>query len=181
MAPTKGLPDPSKVLPLDPTGSYLHLKLKRFAKMKDLSMPYAKKTWQEFPYDAAVSLAPNGRASCRQCHCKIDKNDLRFQLLLQCHKGCKNSAFFHSDCVWKYPETKKISEMSEIAGLETLPKIMKSQVEKDFASFLESLPDAEEDGETMINRSTSKPKKRRKNVVVDSSKSPTSKKGKARP
>jgi hypothetical protein len=118
---SKGFPDPAKILPRDPTGSYLHLKLKRFADVSDLSMNFAKRTWQENPHDAAVSLAPNARASCRQCHGKIHKHELRYQLFLQCHKGCKTSAFFHSDCIWKYPETKKITEITEFFGLERLP------------------------------------------------------------
>ena len=81
----KMVEDPSKELPRDPTGSYLHLKLKRYADIQDLSMPYAKKTWKEHPYDVSVSVAPNGRATCRQCHKKIEKNELRYQLMLQCH------------------------------------------------------------------------------------------------
>ncbi|KAL3900430.1 MAG: hypothetical protein SGARI_006245, partial [Bacillariaceae sp.] len=121
MASISSLADPGKLLPRDPSGSYLHLKLKRFPSVKDLTMPYAKKTWQEMPHDAAVAMAPTGRALCRQCHEKIEKSELRFQLLLQCHKGCKMSAFFHADCVWKYPETKKITKVEEFNGLGSLP------------------------------------------------------------
>ncbi|KAG7357150.1 polyADP-ribose polymerase and DNA-ligase Zn-finger region-containing protein [Nitzschia inconspicua] len=137
MGPNK-LPDPSKVLPRDPTGSYLHLKLKRFANIQDLSMPYARTTWQQYPHDVAVSLAPNARAMCRQCHAKIGKNELRYQLLLQCHKGCKNAAYFHADCVWKYPETSKITNLDEFFGLDDLPQLIKATVEKDFSTFVTS-------------------------------------------
>lgn len=134
----KRLPDPSKALPRDPTGSYLHLKLKRFVTIQDLTMPYAKKTWQQFPYDVAVSVAPNARSSCRQCHGKIDKDELRYQLMLQCHKGCKNSAYFHADCIWKYPETKRIFDIDEFAGFGDLPNPFKEKVKNDFATFLDS-------------------------------------------
>ena len=127
--------DPGKALPRDPTGSYLHLKLKRFKSIKKLTMPYAKKTWQQMPHDAGVEMAPNARASCRQCHNKIEKDELRYQLLLQCHKGCKISAFFHSDCIWKYPETAKIAKLEEFVGFDDLPQKEKKRVMKDFEKF----------------------------------------------
>ena len=86
-------------------------------------MPYAKKTWREHPDDVEVEYASTGRSICRQCHQPIAKDDLRVRLWLQCHKGCKQSAYFHGkDCLWKYPETKKIEKLSEFAGLSKLKK-----------------------------------------------------------
>ena len=115
--------DPSVLLPRDTTGSYLHLKLKRFPSVEALTMPYAKKTWREHPDDVEVEYASTGRSICRQCHQPIAKDDLRVRLWLQCHKGCKQSAYFHGkDCLWKYPETKKIEKLSEFAGLSKLKK-----------------------------------------------------------
>lgn len=87
--------DPSIELPRDETGSYLHLKLKRFESIEVLSMAYAKKTWTKIPRDAEIDVAPSSRSSCRQCHLPIEKGVLRIRLWLQCHKGCKNSAYFH--------------------------------------------------------------------------------------
>jgi hypothetical protein len=152
---SKELSDPANILPRDSTGSYLHLKLKRFANFCELSTTSARKTWHDNPHDAAVSLAANGRASCRQCHGKIDKQELRYQLLLQCHKGCKNSAFFHSDCIWKYPETKKITEITEFFGLEHLPKDTISKVKNDFVLFIKS----QQDDGALVPRTKKRPLK----------------------
>lgn len=114
--------DPTIDLPRDKSGSYLHLKLKRFASQKDLTMPYAKKTWKTTPHDAEVDSSPSSRSSCRQCHQPIKKGDLRMRLWLQCHKGCKNSAYFHGrECTWKYPEMAKIVSTKEIIGFDKLP------------------------------------------------------------
>jgi hypothetical protein len=113
---------PGQFLPRDPTGRYLHLKLKRYASKDDLTMPYAIKTWKETPHDAEVDVSPSRRSKCRQCHSTIEKGDLRLRLFLQCHKGCKQSAFFHgSKCAWEYPETRKLESIDEFVGWGELP------------------------------------------------------------
>ena len=113
---------PDHILPRDPTGSYLQLKLKRFASKDDLTMPYAIKTWNETPHDAEVDISVSRRSTCRQCHGTIDKGVLRLRLFLQCHKGCKNSAYFHgSQCGWEYPETRKLESIDEFVGWGELP------------------------------------------------------------
>jgi hypothetical protein len=122
----------------DESGRYLHLKLKRFPSMQDLTTPSARRTWQENPHDGSVGLAPNSRSACRWCHGKIRKGCLRYQLFLQCHKGCKNSAYFHEDCIWHYPETVKMQSVGEFNGLDTLPEAEKENVEKSFANFVVS-------------------------------------------
>jgi len=124
--------DPSKELPRDGTGSYLHLKLKRFSSVKDLTMPYARKTWHENPHHAEVNISSSRRSSCRQCHSAINKGELRMRLWLQCHKGCKNSAYFHEECFWKYPETIKLEDIAELMGLSALPEEHQSRVRRDF-------------------------------------------------
>ena len=114
---------PSELIPRDETGSYLHLKLKRFQSIDDLSMKFAQKTWREHPHDVEIDLAPSNRSKCRQCHTSILKGELRVRLWLQCHKGCKNSAYFHGrDCIWEYPETTKIEDIKEFFGMEALEK-----------------------------------------------------------
>jgi len=114
---------PSEALPRDETGSYLHLKLKRFQSIDDLTMKFAQKTWRDHPQDAEIDLAPSNRSRCRQCHESIPKGELRVRLWLQCHKGCKNSAYFHGkDCIWEYPETTKIDDVKEFFGIEKLEK-----------------------------------------------------------
>lgn len=129
--------DPSNALPRDDTGSYLHLKLKRFPSIKELSMPYAKKTWVEHPQDADVDMAPSNRSKCRQCHSIIQKGDLRVRLWLQCHKGCKNSAYFHGkDCLWRYPETRKLESVNEFSGINMLPKEQQKYIEDEFKKRL---------------------------------------------
>jgi hypothetical protein len=130
--------DPHQPLPRDESGSLLHLKLKRFTDISDLTMPFAKKTWKQIPQDASVSMATTGRSFCRQCHKNIEKGSLRFQLWLQCHKGCKNSAYFHSDCVWEYPETSKIISVDEFKGIDDLPKSEKDKLLEKFDLFSES-------------------------------------------
>jgi hypothetical protein len=160
--------DPSKVLPRDLSGSYLHLKLKRYAKMEDLTMNYAKTTWKTFPQDAQADLSPTSQSSCRQCHDTIDKGDVRLRLYLQCHKGCKTAAFFHESCFWNYPETKKLERVEEIVGLEDLPDKNRKQVLQHFQAFHDSnknTPSAIKElelkeGENDIKQS--KPRKRRK-------------------
>jgi hypothetical protein len=126
--------DPTTKLPRDPTGSYLHLKLKRYPSINDLTMNYAKQTWREVPHDAEVDVSPSSKSSCRQCHKKIHKGQTRFRLWLQCDKGCKISAYFHhsSSCIWKYPETAKLESLEEILGFQQLPKKRREEVEKDF-------------------------------------------------
>ena len=173
MASISSLADPGEELPRDPTGSYLHLKLKRFPSIKDLTMPYARKTWQQMPHDAAVAKAPNGRALCRHCHETIEKGALRYQLLLQCHKGCKTSAFFHANCVWKYPETRKITKVEEFAGLDNLPLQEKKSVLKQFEEFSKAHPKHESTGKTAMSGNTTA---KRKSGSKDSASSKKSKK-----
>jgi hypothetical protein len=174
MASTSPLADPGKALPRDPTGSYLHLKLKRFTSIKDLTMPYAKKTWQQFPHDASVAMAPNGRALCRQCHAKIEQGTLRYQLLLQCHKGCKNSAFFHADCLWQYPETKKIDKVEEFDGLDRLPPNEKESTLKRFEKFANS-PQTEKTPTPGKKLQSGKTKTKRREAANDSTTTPAKK------
>ena len=52
--------DPSKVLTRDLYVSYLHLKLKRYAKLDDVTMKYAKTTWKTFPQDACQPIPKYG-------------------------------------------------------------------------------------------------------------------------
>ena len=124
-------------LPRDGTGRYLHLRLKRFGSVNELQMKYAKETWRKHPHDAEVDVSANSRSSCRWCKEKIDKGDLRMRLWLQCHKGCKNSAYFHERCFWDYPETTKLVDggLEELHGWKTLPKPMRAVVEKGFLSL----------------------------------------------
>lgn len=125
--------DPSKLLPRDETGSYLHLKLKRFPSIDDLKIPYAIKTWKAIPHDAEVDTSPSNRSLCRQCHSKINKGDLRMRLWLQCHKGCKIGAFLHGEkCFCKYPETIKLEGVEELVGLDKLSEKQQAAVRESF-------------------------------------------------
>jgi len=118
---TGGDDDPRRTpLPRDETGRYLHLKLKRFSSVEELSLKYAKTTWKTYPYNASVDIAPTSRSKCRSCRQTIHKGQLRYQLLLQCHHGCKNSAYFHSKCCYEYPETSKLTSIQELHGLQSL-------------------------------------------------------------
>jgi hypothetical protein len=138
--------DPSIPLPRDATGSYLHLKLKRYRSIEDLTMNFAKKTWREIPQDAEVDEAPTTRSSCRHCHQRIEKGTVRFRLFLQCHKGCKIGAYFHgsgdtnnkNNCIWKYPETQKLESVNEIKGLSKLSDLQQSIVKMEFSKMKES-------------------------------------------
>ena len=125
--------DPSTPIPRDETGSYLHLKLKRFPSASALKMPYAIESWKSIPHDAEIDICTSTRSSCRQCHSKINKGELRVRLWLQCHKGCKMSAYFHGDdCVWNYPETSKIYCLEELAGFNDLPLNLQEKVSESF-------------------------------------------------
>jgi hypothetical protein len=148
--------DPSIPLPRDATGSYLHLKLKRYPSKEDLTMNFAKKSWREIPHDAEVDTAPNARSSCRQCHQRIDKGMVRVRLWLQCHKGCKVSAYFHggvdnkknkNNCIWKYPETNKLESVDEIKGLSKLSDVQQSIVKMEFSKMKEQQQQQQQNAE----------------------------------
>lgn len=136
--------DPSILLPRDETGRYLHLKLKRFASIGDLSMPYALTTWKKTPHDAEVDVSPSARSSCRYCRDVIEKGDLRFRLWLQCHKGCKISAYFHSSCFYEYPETKKLESVGEIMGYGDLETSTQDSIRESFRDMKAATEKAEE-------------------------------------
>ena len=126
-------PNPSALLPRDDTGSYLHLKLKRFASKDELTMSYAVTTWNKTPHHAEIDMSPSNRSKCRGCHSTIPKGSLRLRLFLQCHKGCKQSAYFHgSTCGWEYPETVKLESMDELVGWERLPANEQTKVQEAF-------------------------------------------------
>ena len=128
--------DPSIALPRDETGSYLHLKLKRFKSIDDLTMNYAKKTWRDTPHDAEVeNECSTSRSSCKQCHKTIEKGNTRFRLWLQCHKGCKISAYFHKECIFQYPETQKLTSPDEFVGYDKLP----TNVQKDIQALFDTM------------------------------------------
>jgi hypothetical protein len=162
--------DPCTVLPRDPTGSYLHLKLKRFPSIKALTMPHAKKTRRQMPHDATVELSPNARSSCRQCHAKIPKGDIRLCLFLQCHKGCKNKAFFHAGtCAWGYPETQKLLVISEIVGWRSLPAMEQKQMERAFFAMKGVLPKKRSEEDRTTIATDEKPRKKRTKVAKSES------------
>jgi len=130
--------NPGDMLPRDPSGRYLHLKLKRFESKDDLTMPFARKTWADTPHDAEVDMSPSSRSKCRQCHDPICKGQLRLRLFLQCHKGCKQSTYFHgSSCAWEYPETIKLETINELVGWEKLPEKVQVELQKRFHSIKE--------------------------------------------
>jgi hypothetical protein len=139
MSPSMKEEDPTTQLPRDESGSYLHLKLKRFSSIEDLIMPYAVKTWRSIPHDAEVDMSPSNRSTCRQCHSKINKGELRMRLWLQCHKGCKMSAYFHGQgCFWQYPETIKLGSVEELVGFEKLTAKEQQDVKKSFLLLSDS-------------------------------------------
>ena len=155
--------DPSIELPRDPTGSYLHLKLKRFGSIQDLSMNYAIQTWKNIPHDAAVDFAPSTRSKCKQCHHVIPKGELRAQLFLQCHKGCKNSAYFHgTECVWKYPETSKLQNVNEFRGWEDLPMKEKNYMQEQIRNMRETLASKKRSQTTRFEQTPTKKPRTRK-------------------
>ena len=136
--------DPTMELPRDGTGSYLHLKLKRFLHQEDrITMAYAHKTWKAHPHDAEIELSTSSTSTCRFCHVRIHKGELRARLWLQCHKGCKNSAYFHAgrgeqetDCIWKYPETAKLESIEEFVGFDRLPLDYQQEMKDQFERYL---------------------------------------------
>jgi hypothetical protein len=147
---------PSEELIRDTTGSYLHLKLKRYPLVTDLTMSYAKKTWAEHPHDAEIDISSSARSKCRHCHSMIGKGALRARLWLQCHKGCKNSAYFHgTDCIWNYPETAKIESIKEFVGLEELPEAYQKQMHDQFEK-LNAVRTSAVDGNTNKRKSPKK-------------------------
>ena len=128
--------NPSTLLPRDTTGSYLHLKLKRFTSIDELTMSYAVRTWNDTPHHAEIDMSPSNRSKCRGCHSTIPKGSLRLRLFLQCHKGCKQSAYFHgSPCGWEYPETIKLESMDELVGWERLPVNVQTKVKEGFCEM----------------------------------------------
>lgn len=136
--------NPSLLLPRDETGRYLHLKLKRFSSVGDLSMPHAITTWKKIPHDAEVDISPSARSSCRHCKDVIKKGDLRFRLWLQCHKGCKISAYFHSSCFYMYPETPKLENVESIAGFGDLETSTQDSIREKFREMKTASENAEE-------------------------------------
>jgi hypothetical protein len=153
--------NPHEELPRDATGSYLHLKVKRFASIDDLKMLYAKRTWKDKPHDAEADVSPSSRSACRQCHTKIGKGELRMRLWLQCHKGCKNSTYFHGkECFWIYPETAKLDSLDEIVGIDNLPINQQSKVRASF-NILKGVS-KDEPVEKIIGETSSSSRKKRK-------------------
>lgn len=59
------------------------------------------------------------------------------RLWLQCHKGCKISAYFHgNECFWKYPETIKLESVNDLVGLKSLREDQQDNVRQSFGAFL---------------------------------------------
>eukprot|EP00522_Entomoneis_paludosa_P010038 CAMPEP_0172466466 /NCGR_PEP_ID=MMETSP1065-20121228/56209_1 /TAXON_ID=265537 /ORGANISM="Amphiprora paludosa, Strain CCMP125" /LENGTH=130 /DNA_ID=CAMNT_0013223271 /DNA_START=51 /DNA_END=443 /DNA_ORIENTATION=+ len=114
-------------------------------------MPYAIKTWKQTPQDAEVDMAPSARSKCRDCQEPIDKGDLRFRLWLQCHKGCKNSAYFHSDCFYRYPETRKLESVQDIKGYQDMDEGIQKSIRASFGAMKketdENIKSSQIDGE----------------------------------
>lgn len=156
------LNDPSQELPRDETGSFLHLKLKRFPSVDALKMAYAKKTWAQNPQDAEIDIATSNRSKCRQCHKVILRGDLRARLWLQCHKGCKNSAYFHGKvCIWEYPETKKLHTTEEFLGFQKLDDHDKKYIEDELFKLTAKGGKRKPDAISSEDVEKQEPKKRR--------------------
>ena len=145
--------DPSIVLPRDTSGSYLHLKLKRYKSINDLSMNYAKQTWKNIPHNAEVEEScPSSRSKCRLCHTTIEKGNTRFRLWLQCHKGCKISAYFHKNCIYNYPETNKLNSVTEFIGYDKLSTKLQDEIEHEFSQMKKKSQGAKKGGTITIEK-----------------------------
>ena len=111
-----------------------HLLLKRF---KDSEVtPGCLKARRATPYDAKVDLDKTGRASCVKCGKGIAKGLLRFTLMLQCHKGWKNSSHCHYECFFLHPEARKLVSPTEIDNLKSLPQADQQRVVADFSTMM---------------------------------------------
>ena len=71
------------------------------------------------------------------------------RLWLQCHKGCKMSAYFHGQgCVWQYPETVKLGSVEELVGFEKLAEKQQLEVRELFLL----LKDASDDDRNIMKK-----------------------------
>jgi len=118
-------------------------------------MAYAKQSWRDHPHDAEVEVSTTATSKCRYCHRKIDKGELRVRLWLQCHKGCKNSAYFHgNDCIWKYPETTKLESAKELVGIDSLPDEQQKYIHDQLERLMDTPNIDDNDGDNDNNKKT---------------------------
>lgn len=90
-----------------------HLYLKRFPNLSSLT-PGARRNRSNALHEVLADYAPTSRAACKMCAAPIQKNALRFTLMLQCHKGYKMPAVVHRNCFTAHPETAKIESRDEV-------------------------------------------------------------------
>lgn len=81
-------------------------------------------------FDWMVDYAKSGRSKCRVCHLLIDKGELRLALMLQDEEGYKNTSWTHYECFWKHEETKKLVNVDEIYGFNTLEEEDQSKIQE---------------------------------------------------
>jgi len=115
-----------------------HLQLKRFADDDPTLTAGAKRDRAKHPHPATAELDPSGRAVCKRCGDRIEKGSLRLSLMLECHKGYRNVCTLHPDCFWKHTETKKLTSLDEIGGMEGLDQEQQDIINARFLEHLSS-------------------------------------------
>ncbi|KNC76116.1 hypothetical protein SARC_11372 [Sphaeroforma arctica JP610] len=90
-----------------------HLYVKRFPDISTLT-PGAKRDRAKHPHDCMVDYAPTGRCVCKMCGDYIPRNQLRYVLMVQCHKGYKSACALHRECFVEHPESYKLEMRDEV-------------------------------------------------------------------
>lgn len=116
--------------------SMSHLVLKRFPDTDPTLTAGARRDRVKHPHVAIVEKDPSGRSACKLCGHKIPKGDIRFGLMLECHKGYRILCTLHQDCAWKHKETKKLT----LSDLFFKSDIDSAQRELVRAAFQEHFP-----------------------------------------
>ena len=115
-----------------------HLQLKRFADDDPSLTAGARRDRVKHPHVAVAELDPSGRAACKHCGDLIPKGAVRLGLWLECHKGYRNLCTLHETCCWKYPETRKLENVEEIALHDDLSLAQKDEIRNQFKQFVET-------------------------------------------
>ena len=93
----------------------LHLSIKRFDDNDATLTIGAKRNRSQFPYIAIVERDMSGRSTCKHCGIVIEpKGVIRISLMMECHKGYRNSCTLHESCFWKHREFGKINTANEV-------------------------------------------------------------------
>lgn len=83
--------------------------------------------------------AKSSKATCRKCKAAIPEGTLRLALMMEQDEGYKSTYWYHFDCFWTHPETRKLHRVQELKGFSDIAPVDQRRIEASFSAMRSSV------------------------------------------